>query len=129
MKRLRADARINTDGDFVQNFRWEVCRFRRGQARRLLRDAVFDAGVDVNLDPPSPAESAKIEDDVTLLRSTFAADRGEPMEERGWRSCTRTSSCAAYSDAIDQAAMIVCRPGPGWSVEEACAVLRRGNAS
>jgi hypothetical protein len=81
------------------------------------------------LDPPTYAEGAKIDDGVTLLRSAFGADGNEPMEEAARRVVrayvNRDSRIPTARDAVIEAAMIVCRPGPSWNVEEACAVLRR----
>jgi hypothetical protein len=83
------------------------------------------------LDPLTGAEAAKVGDDVALLRSAFGADQGEPMEEAARRVVrvyvNRSGRIPTARDAVVEAAMLVCRPGPGWSVEEACAVLRRGN--
>ncbi len=85
------------------------------------------------LDPPTAAEATEAESSVDLLRSTFGADRGEPMEEAARRVVrayvNQAGRIPVARNAVVEAAMVVCRPGPGWSVEEACAVLRRGNAA
>lgn len=83
------------------------------------------------LEPLSAEEWVKVDSDIDALRAAFGAGRGEPMEEAARRILrvyvNWSGRMPTARDAVIEAAMVVCRPGPGWSVEEACAVLRRGD--
>lgn len=65
---------------------------------------------------------------VKRLRDAFGASKEEPMEEAARRVVKRyIDQAGRLPTAIDrvvEAAMLVCRPGPGWSVDRAVAVLR-----
>lgn len=83
------------------------------------------------LDPPPPLGEEP--DDVKLLRASFEAAQGEPMEDAARRVVSKYINGRARipteRDRVIEAAMLVCRPGPGWSIAEACAVLRSGDRS
>lgn len=65
---------------------------------------------------------------VKLLREAFGASKDEPMEEAARRVVkqyvNQSGRLPTAIDRVVEAAMLVCRPGPGWSVDQAVAVLR-----
>jgi len=74
-----------------------------------------------------------IDSDVSFLRTEFGAEKDEPLEEAARRIVAHyvneKGPLAVTRVPVIEAAMLVCRPGPGWSVREACAVLRNEKLS
>jgi hypothetical protein len=73
--------------------------------------------------------STRKESGVDILREAFGAKKGEPMEEAA-RRIVREYVSSPVRLPIDrnplvEAAMLVCRPGPGWSMTEALRALKR----
>ena len=105
----------------------EQRRLDREQASRISRRGLHEVTAD-ELIPSEPLVMESVGSDyISVLRSAFGAVRGEPMQEAARRIVrdfvNRTESIPVQRNLVIEAAMVVCRPGPGWSLKEAYDVL------